>query len=131
MLLEKACTVVVGRNLAFLMILEVWGFAIFISPILHYWLNKEALIVKPDSLVACIFKAKYYPNDNFCGARLGGNASYVWHSIFAARKVLKDGMGWIVGSSANISIWRDSLLPTWAGCKIYSTLINNSIWLSM
>lgn len=65
-------------------------------------------IVKPESLVTCIFKAKYFSDDNFWGARLGASALYVWRSIFAAQKVLEVGMSWIVGSGTHISIWWDN-----------------------
>ncbi|KAA3486681.1 reverse transcriptase [Gossypium australe] len=49
-------------------------------------------LTKPDSLVARIFKAKYFPTITFLKAQLGAYPSYVWQSIFAARKMLEDGV---------------------------------------
>jgi hypothetical protein len=49
----------------------------------------EALLAKqiwriltyPDSLVAKVLKAKYFPNNTFLDAELGYKATYVWESI--------------------------------------------------
>ncbi|MBA0816580.1 hypothetical protein Gohar_001227 [Gossypium harknessii] len=58
-------------------------------------------IVKPDSLVACIFKAKYFSHISFWSTHLGTNPTYVWRGIFATRKVLEDGVGWRVRGIRN------------------------------
>lgn len=58
------------------------------------------------------------PNTTFWNAQLRAYPSYVWRSIFAARKLLEDGVCWSVGSSINISIWRDDWLPSWAWGRI-------------
>lgn len=51
------------------------------------------LIDKPDSLLTCVLKAKYYFSTNFLKARLGNAPSYTWKSIWAARGLLKDMLG--------------------------------------
>jgi hypothetical protein len=42
------------------------------------------LITNPQSLVAKILKAKYYPIMDFFKAKQGQNMSYSWHSIHKA-----------------------------------------------
>ncbi|XP_074324344.1 uncharacterized protein LOC141661259 [Apium graveolens] len=54
--------------------------------------NGWRLITNPTSLVARMFKAKYYPNDNFLSAKLGANPSFIWRNILAAQDVLSQGM---------------------------------------
>jgi hypothetical protein len=41
------------------------------------------------TLLAHIYKEKYYPNGNFLDAALGSKPSYVWRSIWNARDLLK------------------------------------------
>ncbi|KAK5834916.1 hypothetical protein PVK06_010596 [Gossypium arboreum] len=83
------------------------------------------LVTNPNSLLGRIYKAKHYPHTSFWNATLGTNPSYTWKSIFAARKVLEDGLGWKVGSGSQISILQDCWLPHWAGGKIQATPANS------
>ena len=39
------------------------------------------LVIDPSSLVAQIFKAKYYPHFSFLHASLGSNPRYIWQNI--------------------------------------------------
>ncbi|WOG87677.1 hypothetical protein DCAR_0206908 [Daucus carota subsp. sativus] len=70
------------------------------------------LVTNPTSLVARMFKAKYYPNDSFLSAKLGANPSFVWRSILAAQNILSQGMGCRVGDGKSISIVNDPWLPS-------------------
>lgn len=51
------------------------------------------LITNPGSLVARIFKDKYYPSGSFMEASIGRRPSYTWRSICQARDVLHLGLG--------------------------------------
>lgn len=55
------------------------------------FLGKQAwrLVQFPNSLVARIFKVKYYPRQSFLEAHLAGNFSFIWHSILEAQDVIK------------------------------------------
>lgn len=44
-----------------------------------------------NSLVARLYKAKYFPHCDFMHASKGSNSSYVWRSIHEARLVLMEG----------------------------------------
>ena len=67
-------------------------------------------IIEPDSLVARIFKARYFPTGSFLTAAVGHNPSYVWRSIMSARFLVRGGARWSIGSGANISILNEHWL---------------------
>lgn len=76
-------------------------------------LGKQAwrLLTRPDSLVARIFKARYYPSCSFLSASIGNNPSYVWRSILAAKDIVQMGVRWSVGDGANIEVLHSPWLP--------------------
>jgi len=59
---------------------------------------------EPDSLVAKVFKAKYYPNSNFLGSKLGHNPSFVWRNIFSAKLIVGKGERWKIRNGFDIPI---------------------------
>ncbi|KAH1081019.1 hypothetical protein J1N35_020780 [Gossypium stocksii] len=65
------------------------------------------LITYPNSLLASVLKAKYYPSIDFLNARLGNLPSLTWKSIWSARGVLEKGLCWRIGKGDHISIWAD------------------------
>ncbi|XP_059449513.1 uncharacterized protein LOC132180640 [Corylus avellana] len=70
------------------------------------------LVQHPDSLVAKVLKAKYFPQGNFLDAQLGSHPSYTWRSIWKAKSLLQARMKWRVGNGQSIKIWGDKWLPT-------------------
>ena len=58
------------------------------------------LVTDPDSLVARVLKAKYYPNGSLKDTVFAGNASSTWHAIHHGLDLLK-----------SVRIWRDPWLP--------------------
>ncbi|KAA3485773.1 reverse transcriptase [Gossypium australe] len=78
----------------------------------------------PDSLVAKVFKGKYFPDNNFLEARLGNSSSYVWQSIWATRDVLRKGMIWRVGTGQDISISEDAWIPNFINVRLMSRFNN-------
>ncbi|PNX98065.1 ribonuclease H [Trifolium pratense] len=66
------------------------------------------LITQPDSLVAKILKAKYYPKGEFLKASHKQQMSYTWKSILQASWVIKRGSYWTIGSGQGINIWEDN-----------------------
>ncbi|PNX99664.1 ribonuclease H, partial [Trifolium pratense] len=88
----------------------------------------EALLAKqgwriatqPDSLVARVFKAKYFPKCHFMEAKSGNSISYTWRSILQARWILKKGCYWTIGNGKQVKIWKDNWLPHQNGFKVWS-----------
>ena len=59
----------------------------------HAMLAKQGwrLILDPNSLVAQIYKARYYLHGDVFKAKLGSSPSYTWRSIFNGLEVVKRG----------------------------------------
>ena len=56
-----------------------------------------------ESLVAQVLKKKYFL-ESFLLSRLGYNPSYVWRSIWGAKRLVQAGMIWRVGEGNSIKI---------------------------
>jgi hypothetical protein len=70
------------------------------------------LVQNPNSLVARVLKAKYFPNGTFMESNMGNNPSFAWRSIWNAKKLLQAGLLWRIGNGQTIHIWGDRWLPT-------------------
>lgn len=61
------------------------------------------------SLVARVFKTRYYPDSHFLQAKRGGGSSYIWSGIWEAKEVLGKGFRWVLGDGemilAHIDLW--------------------------
>ncbi|KAK8341379.1 hypothetical protein V6Z12_A08G162600 [Gossypium hirsutum] len=78
----------------------------------------------PNSLVAQVFKAKYFPEDVFLNSRLGNNNSFVWRSIWATKGILEEGCCWKVGSSPSILVINDNWIPDSRNFRLSSSNFN-------
>ena len=70
------------------------------------------ILTNPTSLVARVYKAKYFSFEDVLHSRIGSNPSYAWRSIHNSLRILKDGTRWRVGNGKRIHIWEDRWLPT-------------------
>lgn len=50
------------------------------------------IMTNPNSLVAKLYKARYFVNTDFLNASIGHNPSFIWRSILEARELLKEGI---------------------------------------
>ena len=75
----------------------------------------------PNSLVAQVYKARYFPFDDVLNLKKGSNHSYTWRSIHNSLDVIRKGTGWSVGNRRRIHIWEDEWLPTPTTYKVIST----------
>ena len=73
------------------------------------------LLTNPHSLVARVYKAKYYPYGDVLNSKLGSNPSYAWRSIFNSVEVIRKG-------TRLIHIWEDKWLPTPSTYKVITPL---------
>lgn len=72
----------------------------------HCW----NFIQNPNSLVARIFKARYFFNSTLMNASRGGGSSFIWSGIWQAKEALKKGYRWTLGDGQNIDIFEDAWL---------------------
>jgi hypothetical protein len=84
------------------------------------------LITNPQSLVARMFKAKYYPQCDFLKAKRTQNWSFSWQSIQKSSWILKKGCVWQIGDGKSINIWEDRWINPKAGSFMWSKKPDNS-----
>jgi hypothetical protein len=58
----------------------------------------------PESLIARIMKAKYFPDCSVLEASLGKKPSFAWRSIHSSMDLLQEGLVWRVGNGKTIRI---------------------------
>jgi len=61
-----------------------------------------------ESLMAHIFKSRYFPWSNISRARTGYTPSYAWRSLLHARDLVENGAQWVVGNGRSIQIFKDN-----------------------
>jgi hypothetical protein len=83
------------------------------------------IITNPHSLVARMFKAKYYPKCDFLKAKQAQNMSFFWQSILKAIWILRKGCVWQIGNEKSINIWEDRWINPQAGSAMWSKKLEN------
>ncbi|XP_019175849.1 PREDICTED: uncharacterized protein LOC109171175 [Ipomoea nil] len=69
------------------------------------------LLTNQNSLMARVFKARYFPTTSFYEAVVGGNPSYVWRSIMASQNLLKSGCRRRIGNGRATRVWSVPWVP--------------------
>ena len=69
------------------------------------------LIDKPDSLLARVFKGRYYRNSDPLDPIRSYSPSYGWRSITSARSLVNKRLIKRVGTGSSISVWNDPWIP--------------------
>lgn len=67
-------------------------------------------ITHPGSLVARLYKARYFAESDFLNSRLGSNPSFIWRSISEAKKVISACSCWRIGTGTEVDILRQPWL---------------------
>jgi len=73
----------------------------------HCW----RLLSIGESLLARVFKSRYYARSSFMEATTGFQPRYAWRSMLQAREVVEGGARWRIGNGFNVKIWKDSWIP--------------------
>ncbi|GAU22925.1 hypothetical protein TSUD_326970, partial [Trifolium subterraneum] len=68
------------------------------------------IVQNPNSLVAKLIKARYFPHSSLFEAPLGYNPSFIWRSMWQARQILCLGCRWRIGSGDTIRVMHDPWL---------------------
>lgn len=84
------------------------------------------LLDNPDSLVAQVFKARYYKHSNIIDATISNNPSFVWRSLMWSREELDFRTLWKVGNGRRIHSRNDAWIPSLAAEKITSNVSYDS-----
>jgi hypothetical protein len=84
------------------------------------------IITNPHSLVAIMFKAKYYPKCDFLKAKQSQNMSFSWQSILKASRIQKIGCVLQIGNGNSINIWEDRWINPQVGSIMWSKQLDNT-----
>ncbi|KAL5549620.1 hypothetical protein UlMin_004851 [Ulmus minor] len=66
---------------------------------------------RPNSLVAQVFKAKYFPDSSIWEASAPSTSSYIWKSLLWGRNLVAKGVRWRVGNGNSISVYNSRWVP--------------------
>lgn len=80
----------------------------------------EALLAKQlwriwkgdNSILSQLYKAKYFPNNDFFNAGVHTTASLAWRSMWSAKDILLNGLKWRIGNGLQVRIWEDNWIST-------------------
>ncbi|KAG7534826.1 Reverse transcriptase domain [Arabidopsis thaliana x Arabidopsis arenosa] len=64
------------------------------------------MLTHKDSLLAKVYKSRYFRHSDPLSAPLGSRPSFAWKSIHAAQELIKQGARAVVGNGENINIWK-------------------------
>jgi ribonuclease HI len=84
------------------------------------------IMTKPHTLVARLYKARYFPNSTLFDSNIGHNPSYAWRGIWKARQVLMNGCRWSIGNGKNIKVMSDPWLREKEGTWIPSPQVQGA-----
>ncbi|XP_057458292.1 uncharacterized protein LOC130749012 [Lotus japonicus] len=73
--------------------------------------NWWRIMTKPESMLAQIYKAVYFPNQTLFEATKGYRPSYAWSSLLNSAWIFHDGGLWRVGNDTSIRAWDDKWIP--------------------
>ncbi|XP_057770939.1 uncharacterized protein LOC130990727 [Salvia miltiorrhiza] len=76
------------------------------------------MINNPSSLIARVFKARYFSNRTIMQAKVPSNSSFIWRSLAWSRSVVDAGCIWKVGNGMNISVMNDIWVKDLHGARI-------------
>lgn len=80
------------------------------------------MILFSDSLIARVFKVRYFKHMDIMEAMAGSNASYIWRSILWSRDILTKGIVWKVNDGLNINARKDQWIPDLTSGRITSSI---------
>ena len=78
-------------------------------------------IKEPNSLLARVFKALYYPTCSFMQAKTHQGSSFIWNGLMKAWNSLHEGFRWVLENGRSINAVHDMWLKNKAGFRIDQT----------
>jgi hypothetical protein len=84
------------------------------------------IMTKPHTLLARLYKARYFPNCSLFESKLGHNPSYALRGICKARQILMNECRWIVGNGTKIKVMSEPWLREHDGAWITSPQIQGA-----
>ncbi|CAL1380781.1 unnamed protein product [Linum trigynum] len=70
------------------------------------------ILNEPDSLIAQVYKGKYFPRSGFLEAQARSRPSWGWQSILFGRQLLSQGLRWQIGNGQTAPLLLGSCIPS-------------------
>lgn len=87
----------------------------------HIW----NFLHNPSSLVARIYKAKYFRDNSILEAKKGSGGRFIWNGIWETNEMFCSGYRWVLGDGRSICIFQDSWLKGKCDSKVEDHHRNN------
>ncbi|KAG7586300.1 Reverse transcriptase zinc-binding domain [Arabidopsis thaliana x Arabidopsis arenosa] len=71
------------------------------------------MMERKESLMAKVYKSRYFRKSDPINAPLGSRPSFAWKSIHESQELIKQGARAVIGNGATVNIWKDQ----WLGSK--------------
>lgn len=81
----------------------------------------------PGTLVARVYKARYFPHCHLMNACKNGGSSYIWAGIWEAKEVMAEGYRWILGDGQSIDICNDPWLRGKGNYRVENKVYSDDI----
>ncbi|CAL1376389.1 unnamed protein product [Linum trigynum] len=69
------------------------------------------ILTDPHSLLAQVYKGKYFPNGTFLNATARSRPSWGWQSVLYGRQLLEEGLRWHIGDGRTASLLESNWVP--------------------
>ncbi|CAL1395371.1 unnamed protein product [Linum trigynum] len=69
------------------------------------------ILMEPQSLLAQVYKGKYFPNGSFLEASARSRPSWGWQSILFGRELLAQGLRWQIGNGQTVALLDSNWIP--------------------
>ncbi|CAL1353289.1 unnamed protein product [Linum trigynum] len=69
------------------------------------------ILMEPQSLLAQVYKGKYFPNGSFLDASARSRPSWGWQSILFGRELLAQGLRWQIGNGQTAALLDSNWIP--------------------
>ncbi|CAL1387091.1 unnamed protein product [Linum trigynum] len=69
------------------------------------------ILAEPQSLLAQVYKGKYFPSGHFLNAKARSRPSWGWQSVLYGRDLLEMGLRWQIGNGHSASLLRSPWIP--------------------
>jgi hypothetical protein len=89
------------------------------------------ILTNPDFLISKLYKARYFPNDDFFNSKVGHNPSFVWRSICNSKFILRAGTRWRIGSGIDVSLLNENWLYDASSLSVQDTKASLAATLSV
>lgn len=85
------------------------------------------IITNKSSLLARVYKSRYFKKSEVLNAPLGYRPSYAWRSLHVAQKLIQQGARMVIGNGKSTKIWQDYWIGKQPATKVQSMVLGENL----